>query len=60
MKFLTTDPTDPINETDPDFFYFIDMDQKIPPDPIGPDYTKFVEVGVEWKSYSQYLGVQRK
>ena len=44
---------DPINEIEPDLFYFKDMDQEITSDTIGPDRTKFVEVGAQWKSYSQ-------
>ena len=38
---------DPINEIDPDFFYFKDMDYKLTSNPIGPDHTKCVEVGAE-------------
>ena len=38
---------DPINEIDPDFFYFKVMDQKLTPSPIGPDDTKCTEVGAE-------------
>ena len=38
---------DPIDEIDPGVFYFKDMDLKIPPDPTGPDRTKFFEVGAE-------------
>ena len=36
-----------INEIEPDLFYFKDMDQKLTPNPIAPDHTKFVEVGAE-------------
>ena len=37
----------PINEIDPDFFYFKDMDQKLTPNSIGPEHTKCAEVGAE-------------
>ena len=43
---------DSINEIDPDFFYFKDMDYKLTPNRIGPDHMKCAEVGAEWKSYS--------
>ena len=37
----------PINEIDPDFFYFKYMGQKLTSNPIGPDHTKCSEVEAE-------------
>ena len=47
---------DPIYEIDLGLFYFKYMDQKIPPDPIGPDRTKISEFAAEIKLFLAYLG----
>ena len=38
---------EPINEIDPEFFYFKDMDYKLTLNSIGPDHMKCSEVGAE-------------
>ena len=36
---------DPINEIDPYYFYFKEIDYKKTPHPIGPDWTRSYEAG---------------
>ena len=38
---------EPIDEIDSNCFCFKGMDQKIPPDPTGPDRMKIADVGAE-------------
>ena len=38
---------EPFDEIDSNFFYFKGMDQKITPNPNGPERTKISEVGAE-------------
>ena len=44
---MTAISREPFDEIDSNFFYFKDMDRKIPPDPTGPDWSKISEVGAE-------------
>ena len=42
---------EPFDEIDSNFFYFKDMNLKIPLDPTGSDRTKISEVGTERKFF---------
>ena len=57
---MTAISQDPIDKIDPGYFYFKDMDQKIPPDPTRSDRKKISKVGAKRKFFQPYLDVQIK